>query len=220
MLIDLLNELPTNWKPLLLEISKLPFFRILEQNYKQACMTHTVFPKPKDIFKAFSFFDIQATKVVILGQDPYHDTNQANGLAFGINCNAKFPGSLRNLLIELKNDLNIDQKDWSLKTWAKQGVLLLNTCLTVNAHTPLSHENFGWKSFVLVVLNHLIQLKNPPVFILLGKKASDLVRPIKPKYFIYCAHPSPFSAPMFFGSKPFSKANDLLSRLGYEKINW
>ncbi|WP_027119907.1 uracil-DNA glycosylase [[Mycoplasma] testudinis] len=220
MLVQLLQEINTDWKDCLLKISRLSWFAELDKKYTNAVQTSEVYPQPKNIFAAFNYFDIAKTEVVILGQDPYHDINQANGLCFGINPKAKYPPSLKNLLKELKTDLNIDHDDLSLVSWAKQGILLLNTSLSVCAHQPLSHKNFGWKNLILFILNKLLELQQQPVFLLLGKKSQELVLPLNPMFQISCAHPSPLSSYRFFGSRPFSQINELLSKLKRKQINW
>ncbi|WP_033160096.1 uracil-DNA glycosylase [Mycoplasmoides alvi] len=220
MLVELIKSIKTDWTCCLLKETNLPYFFDLNKHINIAYKKQEVFPASNKIFNAFNFFNMKETKVVILGQDPYHDINQANGLSFGINDNAKLPPSLRNIAIELKNDLNIKLVDYSLISWAKQCVLLLNTNLTVKAHEPLSHNNFGWENLVRHVLFNLLQVKPEVIFVCWGKHAREMILPLRPKYFIVSAHPSPFSAKNFFNTKPFSKINMYLNQTNQTKISW
>lgn len=204
------------------EIHKEYFMNILYE-LRELYKTKDIFPPQKQIFNAFhlSYKDV---KVVILGQDPYHGVGEAHGFAFST-LSSKLPPSLKNIYKELYDDLGI-KKDFSngdLTSWVKQGVMLLNTCLTVEKDKPNSHKNIGWHEFTDTVIQKLNEKKEPIVFILWGNNAKE-----KKKYItsskhlvIESAHPSPFSANHgFFGSKPFSKTNEFLNKNGIEEIKW
>lgn len=183
----------------------------------------TVFPLKSNIFKAFSLTTYSDTKVVILGQDPYHGINEANGLAFSVNDGIILPPSLKNIFKELNDDLGILNIRGDLSNWAKQGVLLLNTVLTVIKDTPASHKNIGWEIFTDEVIKILNKKQEPIVFILWGNFARSKKSFItNPKHLIIeSSHPSPFSCrASFFGSRPFSKTNKFLKDNGYEEIDW
>lgn len=204
------------------EIEKVYFKQILK-NVNELYQTKTIFPLKKDVFNAFrlSYKDI---KVVILGQDPYHGEGEAHGYAFSC-LKTPIPPSLKNIYKELYDDLHI-QKDITngdLTPWVKQGVMLLNTCLTVEKDKPNSHKNLGWHTFTDEVIKKLNEREDPIVFILWGNNARE-----KKKYItnnkhlvIESAHPSPFSARNgFFGSKPFSKTNEFLKQNNKLPIKW
>ena len=204
------------------EIEKVYFKQILK-NVNELYQTKTIFPLKKDVFNAFrlSYKDV---KVVILGQDPYHGEGEAHGYAFSC-LKTPIPPSLKNIYKELYDDLHI-QKDITngdLTTWVKQGVMLLNTCLTVEKDKPNSHKNLGWHTFTDEVIKKLNEREDPIVFILWGNNARE-----KKKYItnnkhlvIESAHPSPFSARNgFFGSKPFSKTNEFLKQNKKLPIKW
>ena len=204
------------------EIEKVYFKQILK-NVNELYQTKTIFPLKKDVFNAFrlSYKDI---KVVILGQDPYHGEGEAHGYAFSC-LKTPIPPSLKNIYKELYDDLHI-QKDITngdLTPWVKQGVMLLNTCLTVEKDKPNSHKNLGWHTFTDEVIKKLNEREDPIVFILWGNNARE-----KKKYItnnkhlvIESAHPSPFSARNgFFGSKPFSKTNEFLKQNKKLPIKW
>lgn len=196
---------------------KMVNFLIKEYNEK------TIFPLKSNIFKAFSLTNYDDVKVVILGQDPYHGIDEANGLAFSVNNNVKLPPSLKNIFKELENDLNIKNIKGDLSNWAKQGVLLLNTVLTVVKDTPASHKNIGWEIFTDEVIKIINKKKEPIVFILWGNFARSKKKYItNPSHLIIeSTHPSPFSCNNgFFGSKPFSKANDFLRKNNMKEIDW
>lgn len=187
-------------------------------------MDFIVYP-PKDLrFAAFDRTPFSEVKVVILGQDPYHN-GAANGLAFSTDRGNKIPASLRNIYIELVNDIGCEKPTHGdLSSWADQGVLLMNTCLTVDAGKAGSHASFNWQEFTGDVIRELSLRNDPPVFILWGKKAQlvfDYYVGDKEVSFIRSPHPSPFSAGMgFFNSKPFSRTNELLVKNGHEPIDW
>ena len=183
----------------------------------------TIFP-PKDmIFRALDLCDYDDVKVVILGQDPYHEVNQANGLAFSVTKEVKIPPSLVNIYKELKDDLGIEiANHGDLTKWAKQGVLLLNNVLTVEEGKANSHKGLGWETFTLNVIRYLNERDKPLVFILWGKNAIEKKKYIDDHHLVLTSvHPSPLSAYRgFFGSKPFSKTNEFLIANGIEPIDW
>ncbi len=184
----------------------------------------TIYPKKGEIFNAFRFTSYKDTKVVILGQDPYHGENQAEGLSFSVKNCVRKPPSLQNIFKELNDDLNIPfPTNNSLIPWAREGVLLLNTVLTVESKKPASHKSKGWETFTDEVIKILNQKDTPIVFILWGsfaKSKKDLITN-KIHYVIESAHPSPYSARNgFFGSKPFSKTNNFLKSKGLKEIDW
>nr|WP_294895407.1 uracil-DNA glycosylase [uncultured Pedobacter sp.] len=184
-----------------------------------------VYPKNSDIFNAFELTPFDHVEVVILGQDPYHGANQAHGLSFSVQKGIKPPPSLQNIFKELQTDIEgfAIPKNGDLTHWAKQGVLLLNATLTVNAGKPGSHQKQGWELFTDEVIKTISDLKENVVFILWGNYAQQkegLIDTSK-HFIIKSPHPSPFSAHSgFFGSKPFSKANEYLSKNGKKPINW
>ena len=186
--------------------------------------THEIFPPAKFIFSAFQHSSFQKTKVVIIGQDPYHGVGQAQGLSFSVPKNFPLPPSLRNIYKELFNDLKLIRLSGDLSPWANQGVLLLNTVLTVRSGEPGSHAKKGWEKFTEEVISQLSQQKEAVVFVLWGAYAQKLAKHIdSQKHFvIQAAHPSPLSANRggFFGTKPFSKINEYLVASGQEAIDW
>ena len=195
-------------------------FNQLHQQYE----TEVVYPPKNEVFHAFQLTPYSEIKVVILGQDPYHGPNQANGLSFSVEVGTKFPPSLRNIFNELVEDIKCEYpSSGDLSSWAKQGVLLLNTTLTVKESQPMSHTGMGWERFTDVVLSKINKKSTPVVFILWGKHAQSKKKLInQSKHFVIeSAHPSPLSARRgFFGSHPFSKTNTFLISKGLTPINW
>ena len=180
------------------------------------------YPKAEHIFNVFRM-PLNEVRVVILGQDPYHNENQANGLCFSVSDQVKTPPSLQNIYKELKEDLGIEKNSNELEDWAKQGVLLLNSTLTVKAHEPNSHKNLGWDTFTDFIIKEISDKKNEVVFVLWGAFAQKKVEFIdQQKHLVISApHPSPFSAHKgFFGSKPFSQINEYLKLKNKEEIKW
>ena len=184
----------------------------------------TIFPPQSKIFNAFNLTDFNSVKVVILGQDPYHGIGQANGLSFSVDDSIPIPPSLKNIFKELTNDLSVvSPKSGNLKSWSRQGVLLLNTCLTVEMGFPGSHERKGWELFTDAVLKEINNTKEHVVFVFWGRRAQEKIDLInKQKHcLILSSHPSPFSARKgFFGSKPFSKINSYLEENNLPLIDW
>ena len=212
------------WDSILNEEYNKEYFKNLIDFIKQEYKNKTIYPKQNEVFNAFRYTDFDNVKVVILGQDPYHGPNQAEGLSFSVSNEVLKPPSLKNIFKELESDLGIPfPKDKSLKPWAKQGVLLLNAVLTVEEHKPTSHKDKGWEIFTDNVIKTLNKREKPVVFILWGAYARAKKEYItNPKhYIIESAHPSPFSARNgFFGSKPFSKTNEFLKKNNIKEIDW
>lgn len=206
---------PELQKPYYLELRK---FLVSEYKSRQ------IFPDMYDIFNALHYTSYKDTKVVILGQDPYHGDGQAHGLSFSVKPGVKAPPSLINIFKELKDDLGCEvPNNGCLKHWTEQGILLLNTVLTVRAHQANSHRNMGWEQFTDRIIQLLNERQEPIAFILWGAPARKKKKMItNPKHFIVeSAHPSPLSAYNgFFGSHPFSKVNAFLESVGKQPINW
>ena len=205
---------------------KKPYYKELYKTVKHEYETKRVFPEPDDIFNAFAFTPLADVKVVILGQDPYHEPGQANGLAFSVNPGVKLPPSLRNLFTELQSDCGITPPDsGDLTAWAKQGVFLLNSSLTVEAGKAASHKDFGWQTFTDAVVQRLAALPQPVAFVLWGahaqKKVGIAAHSPYPRLVLQAPHPSPLSAYRgFFGSRPFSQINAFLAQHGQKQIDW
>ena len=195
-------------------------FKFIDQEYEET----TVYPPKELIFSAFEHTPYEEVKVVILGQDPYHGANQSHGLAFSVQKGVKIPPSLRNMYKELASDLNIPPASHgNLISWADQGVLLLNTVLTVREGEAYSHRKQGWEQFTDRVIEVLNAREEPIIFVLWGKPAQQKAAMIDTQkhVIIQSFHPSPLSASRgFFGSKPFSKVNNALKKLGKEPIDW
>ena len=212
------------WDSLLTEEVNKEYFKELINYVNNEYKQKTIYPKKTEVFNAFKYTDYNNVKVVILGQDPYHGPNQAEGLSFSVSNEVLKPPSLKNIFKELENDLGIPFPEHnSLKPWAKEGVLLLNAVLTVEEHKPASHANKGWETFTDEIIKILNKKEEPVVFILWGNYAREkkkyITNPIH--YIIESSHPSPFSARNgFFGSKPFSKTNEFLKSKGLKEINW
>lgn len=201
-----------------------PYFDELTSFVRHQYQTTTVFPPPKLVFNAFDHCLFEDVKVVILGQDPYHNVGQANGLAFSVNAGVKLPPSLQNIYKEIKADIGeLKSTDGDLTAWANQGVLLLNATLTVQAHTPGSLQNKGWERFTDAVIEIINREKSGVVFMLWGSYARAKGEIIdRAKHLVLEApHPSPFSANRgFFGCKHFSQANSYFISRGQEPIIW
>jgi uracil-DNA glycosylase len=217
-------KIPTTWHaPLGEEVNK-PYFRELVAFLQAERATKTIFPPEEDVFRALALTPFDRVKVLLLGQDPYHDEGQAHGLCFSVRPETRPPPSLKNVFRELRDDLGIvvPEGHGELSAWAEQGVLLLNTVLTVVAHEPASHKKKGWETFTDAVITKVNAGREPVVFCLWGahaqKKAKlvDLSRHVV----IESAHPSPLSMKKFFGSKPFSKINAALIAKGRSPIDW
>lgn len=213
-----------SWDSILKDEYDKEYFKKLQQFVINEYKTKKVYPKMSEIFKAFIETTYENVKVVILGQDPYHGENEAEGLSFSVKVGIAKPPSLINIFSELKDDLGYDiPQSGSLVPWAKQGVLLLNSTLTVVKDTPKSHSNHGWERFTDEVIKKINEKTTPVVFILWGSDARSkkalITNPIH--YIIESAHPSPLSAYRgFFGSKPFSKTNAFLKKNNLKEIDW
>ena len=213
-----------NWQEILEEEFKKEYFVELKKKVDEAYKTTTVYPEYKNIFKCFKMTQLKNVKVVILGQDPYHQPGQANGLCFSVNDGVALPPSLKNIYTEIESDLGIKMKNnGNLECWARQGVFLLNTILTVKDSQPLSFQNMGWETFTLEMVKKLNEDDNPKVFLLWGAKAWEKEKFItNPNHLVLKSpHPSPLSSYRgFFGCKHFSKCNEFLVSKGLTPINW
>ena len=201
-----------------------PYYRELFLKVKQEYARYRVYPPADEIFNAFHFTPLQEVKVVILGQDPYHEEGQAHGLCFSVRRGVEIPPSLVNIYQELHDDLGCPVPDHGcLEKWAKQGVMLLNTVLTVRAHQANSHREIGWEEFTDAAIRILAEQARPMVFILWGRPAQrkqSMIR--RPDHLVIASpHPSPLSAYRgFFGSRPFSRANAFLQEHGIDPVDW
>jgi uracil-DNA glycosylase len=217
-------SVPRAWHPQVAAETEQPYFQQLQAFLDQETSAHTVFPPAPDIFNALRHSPYDAVRVVILGQDPYHDDGQAHGLAFSVQPGVKPPPSLVNIFKELHNDLGCPiPRHGYLVPWADQGVLLLNTVLTVRAHEPASHKGRGWERFTDAIIRALNAREMPIVFVLWGVPAQKKLPLIDTgrHTVIKSAHPSPLSAKTgFFGSKPFSRINAALQAAGQPEIDW
>ncbi|MEX2512730.1 MAG: uracil-DNA glycosylase [Cyclobacteriaceae bacterium] len=217
-------KIENSWKATLDEEFNKPYFSDLAEFVRKEYLHKTIYPKGRHIFNAFELCPIEKVKVVILGQDPYHGPGQAHGLSFSVQEGIPFPPSLINIFKELKNDLGIPvPSHGNLEKWAKQGVLLLNATLTVEAHKAGSHQNQGWEIFTDAVIEQLAAKRDHIVFMLWGafarKKAA--VIPDTHHLKLYAPHPSPLSAHRgFYGCQHFSQANQYLLENGHEAIQW
>ena len=219
-----MGAINNDWLEPLSEEFKKPYYKKLYDTVKSEYEARQIFPAAEDIFNAFEFTPLSEVKVVILGQDPYHNVGQAHGLCFSVKPDVAIPPSLVNIYQELHDDLGCTVPDNGyLVKWAKQGVMLLNTVLTVRAHAANSHRGIGWEEFTDAAIKILNQQDRPMVFILWGRPAQAKKAMLNnPKHLILEApHPSPLSAHRgFFGSRPFSKTNAFLEANGLAPIDW
>lgn len=217
-------KIEESWANVLSEEFEKDYFKDLIAFVRSEYKSHTVYPKGKDIFRAFDACPFEDVKVVILGQDPYHGPGQANGLCFSVHEGIPFPPSLVNIFKEIKNDLDKDiPPNGSLERWASQGVLLLNATLTVRAHEAGSHQKKGWEMFTDAVIAHLANSRKDVVYILWGSYAQKKAAIVSPEnnLVLKSPHPSPLSAHRgFFGEGHFSKANEYLKSKGLDPIAW
>lgn len=213
-----------SWQDILAPEFNKPYYLELREFLKQEYQTQKIYPDMYHIFEALELTPYEAVKVVILGQDPYHGANQAHGLSFSVQPGVKIPPSLQNIYKELQSDLGIAPVNHGyLTSWAKQGVLLLNTVLTVREGQAYSHRGKGWEQLTDKIIEKLNARQKPIVFILWGKGAQDKIKMIDQKHHVVIAspHPSPLSAHRgFFCSRPFSKANAALVSFGEKPIDW
>jgi uracil-DNA glycosylase len=216
-------KLPGDWYEIMKEECRENYFIELKNKLIIEYSTKIVRPELKDVFNAFKFCQFKDLKVVILGQDPYHNVGQAHGLAFSVPENVEIPPSLQNIFKELYDDLGIRKSDsGNLEKWAKQGVLLLNAFLTVKLHKPLSHSKIGWEHFTDCVIRKISDLKESVVFVFWGSFAKEkrfLVDQHK-HYVLTAGHPSPMSVSKFFGCKHFSKTNLFLQSKNISQVEW
>jgi uracil-DNA glycosylase len=219
-----MGAITNDWSQALESEFKQSYYSQLYQFIKQEYSTTTIYPNAEDIFNAFHFTPLSQVKVVILGQDPYHNEGQAHGLCFSVKPNVDIPPSLVNIYQELKTDLGCYIPDNGyLEKWAKQGVLLLNTVMTVRAHQANSHQGKGWERFTDAVIQAVNAQDRPVVFLLWGRPAQTKKSMLtNPKHLILEApHPSPLSAYRgFFGSRHFSQTNEFLSKQSIVPIDW
>lgn len=223
-MISMTVVLKNDWGPLLEAEFQKPYYLKLREFLKREYATKTVYPNMYNIFNAFHFTDYSNVKVLLLGQDPYHGPNQAHGLSFSVQPGVPLPPSLRNIFKELYDDIGckIPQHGY-LKSWAQQGVMLLNTVLTVREGEAHSHRGVGWEIFTDEVIRKINQKETPVIFLLWGRPAQSKLNLIDTNrhYVITSPHPSPLSANRgFFGSRPFSKVNRILTTLGEKEIDW
>lgn len=213
-----------SWDEVLEEEFNKPYFQELLLKVDEEYQKHTVYPPQDKIFSAFKLCDYKDIKVVLLGQDPYHGYGQAHGLCFSVLPGVTPPPSLKNIFKEMADDVHVSEPNHGcLVSLARQGVLLLNTVLTVREGQPNSHAGLGWQTFTDAVIKKVNELDKPVVFLLWGANAKSKIPLItnKKHLILSCAHPSPFSAYNgFFGCKHFSKTNAFLKANGREEINW
>ncbi|SFX33531.1 Uracil-DNA glycosylase [Thermoactinomyces sp. DSM 45891] len=213
-----------DWDQVLADVIRHDEFTQLLSRVEEERKTHTIYPKQEDLFSAFQFTSYADTRVVILGQDPYHGSGQAHGLSFSVQPGIKVPPSLKNIYKELESDLGISAPNHGcLQSWARQGVLLLNTILTVRESTPLTHKKIGWERFTDAVIQKCNEREQPIVFVLWGKPAQTKKKFITRNHHLILesVHPSPLSARGgFFGSKPFSHINQFLQESNMNPIDW
>ena len=211
------------WKKILHSEFSKDYFKNLNNFLIEEYKNYTVYPKKEHIFAAINKTEFEKVKIVIIGQDPYHGKSQANGIAFSVNDNITNPPSLKNILKELADDLNKDTKHVNLVDWTNQGVLLLNSILTVRESFPGSHKNKGWEIFTDFLIESLVNERKNLIFIIWGAQAKKKITSIdlSNHYILESPHPSPLSSYRgFFGCKHFSKANKILRNLNKKEIKW
>jgi len=217
-------HLPGSWHSLLADELNKPYFHKLEQFVDQERQHYTIYPPEPEVFSALEITPYERVNVLLLGQDPYHDDNQAHGLCFSVRPGIKPPPSLVNIFIELHNDVGCRiPNNGYLVPWAKQGILMLNAVLTVRAHSPNSHKGKGWETFTDTIIRKVNEKDSPVVFVLWGNYAQKKLNLIDTyrHVIVQSAHPSPLSAKNgFFGSKPFSAINRALRDAGKPEIDW
>ncbi|HLL61403.1 MAG TPA: uracil-DNA glycosylase, partial [Candidatus Nitrosocosmicus sp.] len=212
-----------SWKNVLESEFNLPYWTCLTEFVRKQYTSNTVYPHPKQVFRAFDLCPFEEVKVVIVGQDPYHGINQANGLSFAVNEKVPLPPSLKNIYQEIQNDLKITPfASGDLSRWAKQGVLLLNSVLTVQAGMAASHSGKGWEQFTDAVIRSLNAKRSHIVYMLWGKYAQTKGQVInrEQNLILTSGHPSPFSSHLFFGHHHFSQCNKYLQEHGLTPIDW
>ena len=217
-------NIPASWHALLAPEFEKPYFQTLQQFVDAERQHSTVFPPERDVFSALNLTAYEHTNVLLLGQDPYHDNNQAHGLCFSVQPGIKPPPSLVNMYKELRSDVGFRiPNNGYLVPWAQQGILMLNAVLTVRAHSPNSHKNHGWETFTDAIIRKVNEKEEPVIFVLWGgyaQKKRNLIDTTRHKI-VQSAHPSPLSANNgFFGSRPFSAINNALRAAGKPVIEW
>ena len=217
-------DLPPSWNESLIEELAKPYFKSLAKFVDEERQTLKVYPAPEQVFAALHFTPFDQVKVVLLGQDPYPGEGMAHGLCFSVDQSVrKLPPSLKNIFKELQSDLGIPlPNNGCLTPWAQQGVLLLNTILTLRAGEPLSHKGKGWETFTDEIIRKVSAKSDPVVFVLWGNPAHAKIKLIDTRrhVIIRAAHPSPLSCRAFFGSRPFSAINKALCESGKPEIDW
>lgn len=223
MIINLYPKINNDWDFIIKDEVKKPYFIDLMEFLRVEYVKKCIYPPARNLYDAFKYTSYNKTKVVILGQDPYHAKGYAHGMAFSVNKYNKIPPSLKNVFVELYNDLEINMPNHGyLIHWANQGVLLLNSVLSVEDGKAKSHNKIGWENFTNFIISQLNKKDMPIVFLLWGGEAQKKKKFItNDLHKIICsAHPSPLSFGKFFGSKPFSKTNEFLSSCGLQEIDW
>ncbi len=216
-------QIETSWREVLEDEFEKDYFKKLRQFVREEYQHHIIYPPTRNIFSAMNLCPLHSTKVVIIGQDPYHGKNQAIGLSFAVAPNVALPPSLQNIFKEIRQDLKIDPySNGDLSRWAKQGVLLLNAVLTVRAGQPASHKNQGWEIFTDAVIKALTTHQQSLVYLLWGKYAQQKGEIINRErnLVLQSGHPSPYSAHLFHGHHHFSQANTYLALQGKSPIDW
>lgn len=218
------TPIPAAWQPILKGETEQPYYQELQQFLARERQLYTVFPPEPEVFSALEFTPYEQVKVLLLGQDPYHDDNQAHGLCFSVRPGVRPPPSLANIFKELKDDVGFRiPNNGCLIPWAKQGILLLNAVLTVRAHESNSHRNKGWERFTDTIIEAVNGKDSPVVFVLWGSHAQQKLKliDVDRHSIVQSAHPSPLSARRgFFGSRPFSRINAALRAAGKAEIDW
>lgn len=216
-------NLAADWCDILEKEFSKKYFKNLYSFLEKEEQKNTVFPSRNKRFEALNLTSFNNLKIVIIGQDPYHGKNQANGIAFSVNDNIDYPPSLKNIIKEISNDLSINIEKIDLKKWAKQGVLLLNTILSVRENKPDSHAKQGWEEFTDKIIEKIVLQKEAVIFIAWGNKAIKKLKPfnLSNHYLLTASHPSPLSSYRgFFGCRHFSKTNKILKKLNQKTIQW
>lgn len=215
--------LESSWKEALSEEFEKPYWEELSSFVRGEYLSKKVYPPPANVFRAFELCPIDKVRVVIVGQDPYHGEGQANGLSFAVNDGVTIPPSLKNIFKEIQSDLGVSPlPSGDLSRWAEQGVLMLNSVLTVVAKTPASHKGRGWELFTDAVIQALSREKSGIVYMLWGRYAEEKGREVDVdnNLVLTSGHPSPFSANLFFGNNHFSRCNEYLEKNGKKPIDW
>lgn len=212
-----------SWKKVLAEEFEQPYWQKLATHIRQQYVSETIYPPSKNVFRAFDLCPFDKVKVVIVGQDPYHGRGQANGLSFAVNDGVALPPSLKNIYREIKNDLDVKPlQSGDLSRWATQGVLMLNSVLTVQAGKPASHAGVGWEHFTDAVIGMLNKERQHIVYMLWGKyaQAKGAVIDREKNLVLTSGHPSPYSVSFFYGNHHFSKCNAYLEEHGVTPVDW